>query len=177
MKKILAAALLIAAVISLFGCASFEVRSKGEPVVKVILKPSHMESSVFEFYTVDSNGNVEKTEPFVADADMTVYYADALKDFQCDLIDGDLVNTFVGTVDYDDPTVKEIMQVAADSIDHNIFHFSVWCSGGKYFAFVKLNVNWQEPCRLYAYDPEKKELNPLYTWQSMDLVGISTSFD
>ena len=46
-------------------------------------------------------------------------------------------------------------------------------TGGRYFLYLKLNVNWQDPCYLYAYDEAGGKLTELYVWQSMDLLGIA----
>ena len=66
------------------------------------------------------------------------------------------------------------MEVATHTIDHDMYEFSVWSSKGRYYVFVKLNVNWHDPCVLYSYNTEQKELIELYSWESRDLVGIST---
>ena len=43
-----------------------------------------------------------------------------------------------------------MMHAAADQIDHAIFDFQIIVvNGQRYFAFVKLNVNWWDPCTLY----------------------------
>ena len=51
------------------------------------------------------------------------------------------------------------------------------CTEGKLFVFIKLNVNLQDPCVLYFYNKDKKELTELYSWQNKDLVGISTNIE
>lgn len=177
MKKLIAVLLLAVMAFSLFGCLSREDRLRGAPVVKVILQPSYDETAEKEYYLVDSKGHTEKASAFAEDPNMSAYYADVLRDFRCDITDGNIVNTYTGTAEFEDETVPQIMQVAADTIDHNMMALSVWCSEGQYFAFTKLNVNWQDPCILYAYDTEAKELKELYTWQSMELVGISTDIE
>ena len=43
-------------------------------------------------------------------------------------------------------------------------------NGQRYFAFVKLNVNWWDPCTLYEY--EGGELRELAQWDNMRLLSI-----
>ena len=40
----------------------------------------------------------------------------------------------------------------------------------RYFAFVKLNVNWWDPCTLYEY--EGGEFRELAQWDNMRLLSI-----
>ena len=43
-------------------------------------------------------------------------------------------------------------------------------NGQRYFAFVKLNVNWWDPCTLYEY--EGGEFRELAQWDNMRLLSI-----
>ena len=64
-----------------------------------------------------------------------------------------------------------MMHAAADQIDHAIFDFQIIAvNGQRYFAFVKLNVNWWDPCTLYEY--EGGELRELCQWDNMRLLSI-----
>ena len=62
-------------------------------------------------------------------------------------------------------------QDAADQIDHAIFDFQIIVVNGRhYFAFVRLNVNWWDPCTLYEYDGGL--LRELAQWDNMRLMSI-----
>ncbi|MDD6848182.1 MAG: hypothetical protein PUD53_05360 [Oscillospiraceae bacterium] len=169
-------------IFSLCSCAAQEDRIVGTPMLKVILKESDEKNDKQFFYIVDDKGHAEKIDTFTPDENVTVFYADIYTDFNCDIENGKVINTLTGTKGNDeqgnsikaDETTAEIMEVATNTIDHDMYEFSVWCSKGKYFVFVKLNVNWQDPCILYSYNTEQKELIELYSWESRDLVGIST---
>ena len=64
-----------------------------------------------------------------------------------------------------------MMHAAADQIDHAIFDFQIIVVDGyRYFAFVKLNVNWWDPCTLYEY--EGGELRELCQWDNMRLLSV-----
>jgi len=64
-----------------------------------------------------------------------------------------------------------MMHAAADQIDHAIFDFQIIVvNGQRCFAFVKLNVNWWDPCTLYEYDGG--ELRELCQWDNMRLLSI-----
>ena len=169
-------------ILSLCACTTHEDRIIGTPMLKVILQQSYGEDDKQFFYIVDDKGHTENTDAFTSDENATTFYAETDTDFSCDIVDGKVINTLTGTKGSDkqgnfitaDETTVEIMEVAANTIDHDMYEFSVWCSKGKYYVFVKLNVNWQDPCVLYFYDTAKKELTELYSWDSKDLVGIST---
>ena len=61
--------------------------------------------------------------------------------------------------------------VNGGEIDHAIFDFQIIVvNGQRYFAFVKLNVNWQDPCTLYEY--EGGELRELAQWDNMRLLSV-----
>ena len=67
-----------------------------------------------------------------------------------------------------------MMHAAADQIDHAIFDFQIIVvNGQRYFAFVKLNVNWWDPCTLYEY--EGGELRELAQWDNMRLLSVGSS--
>ena len=51
-------------------------------------------------------------------------------------------------------------------------YFDIYELEGRYFAFIKLNVNWQDPCYLYEYDAGSDKLKELTVWQDVDLVGL-----
>lgn len=64
-----------------------------------------------------------------------------------------------------------MMHAAADQIDHAIFAFQIIVvNGQRYFAFVKLNVNWWDPCTLYEY--ESGALRELCQWDNMRLLSV-----
>lgn len=169
-------------ILSLCACTTHEDRITGTPMLKVILKQSYEEDDKQFFYIVDDKGHAENTDAFTSDENVTTFYADTDIDFNCDIVDGKVINTLTGTKGCDkqgnfitaDEITVEIVEVATNTIDHDMYEFSVWRSKDKYYVFVKLNVNWQDPCILYFYDTAKKELTELYSWDSKDLVGIST---
>ena len=77
----------------------------------------------------------------------------------------------VGNVVEPNETMIAMMHAAADQIDHAIFDFQIIVvNGQRYFAFVKLNVNWWDPCTLYEY--EGGELRELAQWDNMRLLSI-----
>ena len=69
--------------------------------------------------------------------------------------------------------MKEIIQIAAEKISHDISAFTILIDKDTYFAFVRLNVNLQDPCVLYQYDSETKELQELCQWDNVELQGLA----
>lgn len=72
-----------------------------------------------------------------------------------------------------DSAMKEIIQIAAEKISHDISAFTILIDKDTYFAFVRLNVNLQDPCVLYQYDSETKELQELCQWDNVELQGLA----
>lgn len=183
MKRSLIFVVIIAFIFSLCGCISYEDHIVGTPMLKVKLKSYNKEDNKkISYYIVDDKGHGEKTNKFEPDENVTIFNADACTDFNCEIVNGKNKNKLIETKGKDeqgnsviaDETTAEIMEIAANTIDHVIYEFSVWCIEDKYFVFLKLNVNWQDPCTLYFYDTTDEKLEKLYTWQSRDLIGIST---
>ena len=93
--------------------------------------------------------------------DTCVFYTADYADFDTSALRSHRVNTLVATTLYDsvgnvvepNETMIAMMHAAADQIDHAIFDFQIIVvNGQRYFAFVKLNVNWWDPCTLYEYE-------------------------
>ena len=66
-----------------------------------------------------------------------------------------------------------IINAAADSIEHVIWKFKIFKDNDNYFAFIWLNVNWFSPCELYEYDINNQSIRQLCEWDEIDIVGIS----
>lgn len=72
-----------------------------------------------------------------------------------------------------DALLSSIVQTAAASIPHQIYEFSIIELQGYYFAFIKLNVNWSDPCYLYQYDCDTNTMQTLAQWDDADLIGLA----
>ena len=152
MKRIFAALLSFALCLALL---LFVRNEPDEPILHVALKSSGEQDDAYVFYTAD--------------------YAD----FDTSALHSHRVNTLVATTLYDsvgnvvepNETMIAMMHAAADQIDHAIFDFQIIVVNGRhYFAFVKLNVNWWDPCTLYEYDGG--ELRELCQWDNMRLLSV-----
>lgn len=69
-------------------------------------------------------------------------------------------------------TYEAMVRTACGQIDHDIWEFQIIEDGGRYFAFIKLNVNWWTPCGLYEYAPETGTLTELKEWDDVNLIGL-----
>ena len=84
---------------------------------------------------------------------------------------GTVARTFAAAHSRAAMTGKAFFKAAADQIDHAIFDFQIIVvNGQRYFAFVKLNVNWWDPCTLYEY--ESGALRELCQWDNMRLLSV-----
>ena len=174
MKRFFAALLSFALCLALL----FFVRNESdEPILHVALKSSGEQDAAYVYETVYASGKSLRCDAFTPDT--CVFYTADYADFDTSALRSHRVNTLVATTLYDsvgnvvDPneTMIAMMHAAADQIDHAIFDFQIIVvNGQRYFAFVKLNVNWWDPCTLYEYDGG--ELRELAQWDNMRLLSI-----
>ena len=174
MKRMFAALLCLALGLALF----LSVRSEpDEPLLHVALKPAGEQDAAYVYEAVYASGKSRRCEAFTPDS--CVFYTADYADFDTTARRTHLVNTLVATTLYDsvgntvtpNETMIAMMRAAADQIDHAIFDFQIIVvNGQRYFAFVKLNVNWWDPCTLYEY--EGGELRELCQWDNMRLLSV-----
>ena len=156
----------------------FFVRNESdEPILHVALKLAGEQDAAYVYETVYTSGKSRACDAFTPDA--CVFYTADYADFDTSALRSHRVNTLVATTLYDsvgnvvepNETMIAMMHAAADQIDHAIFDFQIIVvNGQRYFAFVKLNVNWQDPCTLYEY--ESGALRELCQWDNMRLLSI-----
>ena len=174
MKRILASLLSFALCLALL----FFVRNKSdEPILHVALKPTGEQDAAYVYETVYASGKSRRCNAFTPDS--AVFYTADYADFDTSALHSHRVNTLVSTTLYDsvgntvtpNETMLSMMHAAADQIDHAIFAFQIIVvNGQRYFAFVKLNVNWWDPCTLYEY--ESGALHELCQWDNMCLLSV-----
>lgn len=173
MKRIFASLLSFALCLALL----FFVRNKSdEPILHVALKSSGEQDAAYVYEMVYASGKSRACDAFTPDA--CVFYTADYADFDTSALRSHRVNTLVATTLYDSAgnavTPNETMIAmmhAAEQIDHAIFDFQIIVvNGQRYFAFVKLNVNWWDPCTLYEYD--NGQLRALCQWDNMRLLSV-----
>lgn len=145
-----------------------------EPILHVALKGAGEQDAAYVYETVYASGKSRRCNAFTPDS--AVFYT---ADYAASALRSHRVNTLVSTTLYDsvgnvvepNETMIAMMHAAADQIDHAIFDFQIIVvNGQRYFAFVKLNVNWWDPCTLYEYDGG--ELRELCQWDNMRLLSV-----
>ena len=174
MKRIFAALLSFALCLALL----LFVRSKpDEPLLRVALKSEDGQDAAYVCETVYASGKSRRCDAFTPDT--CVFYTADYADFDTTALRTHLVNTLVATTLYDsvgntitpNETMIAMMRAAAEQIDHAIFTFQIIVvNGQRYFAFVKLNVNWWDPCTLYEY--EGGALRELCQWDNVRLLSV-----
>ena len=163
MKRILASLLSFALCLALL----FFVRNKSdEPILHVALKSSGEQDAAYVYETVYTSGKSRRCTADYADFDTS-----ALRSHRVNTLVATTLYDSVGNVVEPNETMIAMMHAAADQIDHAIFDFQIIVvNGQRYFAFVKLNVNWWDPCTLYEY--EGGEFRELAQWDNMRLLSI-----
>ena len=168
MKRILAALLSFALCLALL---LFVRNEPDEPILHVALKSASEQDAAYVYETVYTSGKSRACDAFTPDA--CVFYTADYADFDTTALRSHRVNTLVATTLYDSVgnVVEPDETMIADQIDHAIFDFQIIVvNGQRHFAFVKLNVNWQDPCTLYEYDGGL--LRELAQWDNMRLLSI-----
>ncbi len=169
MKRVTSLVLCLMLTMVLAGCA------KKAPIAKVQLQTDG--AAVYQ--VVYEGGKCQKAEPFQSAAE--AHYAADFGDFQAQVVDGKVVNTLrakwltdeAGQSFLAEEPLAQLLETAADAIDHDISAFDIWVVEGRYFAFAKLNVNWSDPCVLYEYVPQDQSLTELARWDKADLTGLA----
>jgi len=144
MKKSIALILFLLVILSFCGCVTRKDHMTGTPMVKVILKQSDEQKDKLFYYIVDNERHAEKTDVFIADSDVTIFYADTYNDFKCEVVSGKVINTLTGTKGVDkngntvmaDEITTEIMQIAANSIEHEMYDFSICVPKANYLFLL-----------------------------------------
>ena len=171
----------VLAALALLAVLAVGIRNANDtPLLRVMLQPRDGENAACTYETVYASGKSRRCNAFTPDA--CVFYTADYTDFDTTALRAHRVNTLVSTTLYDsvgntvepDETMIDMMHAAADQIDHAIFDFQIIVvDGHRYFAFIKLNVNWWTPCVLYEFDLETGALKELCTWDDMDLTGLA----
>ncbi len=73
-----------------------------------------------------------------------------------------------------DAELLKLLRTAAEATRHEIIEVRIFVDDGAYFAAVKTNVNWSDPCEFYRWDAETGELRLLCRWDGAEVTGIRT---
>ena len=119
-----------------------------------------------------------RTDSFEPD-DAEVYTA-PFDCFSVRVEDGRVVNTLVCTELTDeeenvvpaDETMKAILRELAEVTEHMILEVRLFVDDGTYYAAVKENVNWSDPCRLYLWEADTGLLQLVFRWDNVTVAGI-----
>ncbi len=131
------------------------------------------------WYTLASSQRIRPAEPF--ETDETNIWRVPPECFECyiDQNQNKILNRLVDIRLLDrqdapvDPNkaVERLLHCLAQ-LEHDMMSIEILETGGEYFAYVELNVNWWSPCRLFYYDRNQDRLVELYTWNDERVVGL-----
>ena len=170
----------VLAALALLAALAVGIRNANDtPLLRVMLQPRNDEDAACTYETVYASGKSRSAGEFTSDH-IAVYTAD-YTDFDFTNPRPCTLNRLVDTVLYNahgeeihpDKTMLAMMRAASHQLDHAIYEFQIVVDGERYFAFIKLNVNWWTPCVLYEFDLETGELEELCTWDNMELTGLA----
>ena len=170
----------VLAALALLAVLAVGIRNANDtPLLRVMLQPRGGENAACTYEMVYASGKSRPSDEFTSDH-IAVYTAD-YADFDFTNPRPGTLNRLVDTVLYNahgeeihpDKTMLAMMRAASRQLDHAICEFQIVVDGERYFAFIKLNVNWWTPCVLYEFDLETGALKELCTWDDMDLTGLA----
>ena len=175
MKKLVSLFLSLLLLLSLTGCGN---SGPELPKIRAVTQNHSEETEKPDYWLVRPGKKPKRTEEFTPDK-AAVYQVDCSQ-ITASVVDGKVQNhidrlriTDSQGAQFDDKTLETMAETVIKSIDHDIIQFTIIENSGYYFAFIKLNVNWSDPCDLYRYDLETNTLHKLAHWDNVDLVGIA----
>ncbi len=172
-SKILILIILVIMLVIMFILSTY--KSSKYLLVNLITKSET--SNEIKYVAVYPNKDSKKIDAFVSD-DFQVYNADH-GCFKSYITNNKVLNKLnkisleesLGN-DADEEIITRIFQEAS-RLEHDIWQFQIFRVDDKYFALVKLNVNWQSPCDFYEFDKTDGSLNLLKRFEGVDIIGIS----
>ena len=168
MKKIIVLFLLL---LTLTGCGQ-----RKPPVLYVQVEDLKNNSVLTQALT--SSGSKKEISSLPAD-DAQVYQVSP-GSLHSNIVNGKVRNTVFDLTILDsearpvqDALLEDIAEVTAASIDHDIMEFEIWKVGTHYYSFIKLNVNWSDPCELYEYHPDSHSIHLIGEWDNVNLLSMA----
>ena len=142
-----------------------------QAVVKVAYQTEDGETHFSRLY---DDGGLEEVEPFAFDD--VIHYEFEHNCFESRIVDHKVVNKLNKdeiNLQVDDSTIMHLLELIVKDVNHDIVQVEIYKDAQSYFMTVKTNVNWQDPCLFYQYISEDDELNCLYQWDGIDIIGIA----
>ncbi|MGI6560007.1 MAG: hypothetical protein ACOX2H_01555 [Saccharofermentanales bacterium] len=152
--------------------------SNAKPILKTITVSETNESEPV-YSMVFENGKIKPIQKFTPDD--AKYYKVEMIGYRSELKDDEIIGSYEAiylidnngnTVDLD-IDLDEFIKLVLDTTKKNIWRIRIIEVDQEYFAFVKLNVNWQSPGILYKYNKEESKLEKIYSWNEVDLIGLA----
>ena len=174
MKKYLSFLLSLLLLLGLTGCGR---QNANLPTIKVITQNHTDQPEEPDYWQIRPGKKPKPTEVFTPDQ-AVLYHVDCAQ-INTSVVDGEVQNqvesiriTDTQGAEIEAKTLSTIVETTASTIDHSIFEFTIIENSGYYFTFLKLNVNWSDPCELYLYDTDNNTLRQLAHWDNVDFLGI-----
>ncbi len=148
--------------------------------VMTLTPDSRKEDKSIQYFALASGQRIRKTAPFEPEP-MTVYAVPSPSDVYVQQIhahtDRKASFTTLGLADEEGNSVPLTEDFTAilkhlDKIDHWIMTAKIMEAQGRLFVYTELNVNLWDPCTLYQYDPDSRQMTELYTWDDREPVGL-----
>lgn len=164
------------------GTPRYDVFDDGEIFIEVMTQTAHgsEKGENVQYFALADGRRIRETAPFAPEP-MTVYTVpdpSAVSVQQIRQNAGKKASlTTLGLKDKDGNSVPLTEDFTAilkqlDEIDHWIMTVRIIEVQGRLFVYTELNVNLWDPCALYQYDPDSRQLTELYTWNNKDPVGL-----
>lgn len=151
--------------------------STRKPLINVAIK--YKDDSEVQYRQIYSNGSMRVLEEPIKTGD-TYYIAD-YHNFSSAIQKNKVVNTVISTVlttnagtnVKSEEYLTNLLQVIADTVNHNIIEARLFKEKSGCYVAVQTNVNWQSPCDFYRYNEKEGSLTHICTWQNVDVLGVA----
>lgn len=151
--------------------------STRKPLINVAIK--YKDDAEVQYRQIYNNGSMRVLEEPIKTGD-TYYIAD-YHNFSSAIQKNKVVNTVISTVlttnagtnVKSEEYLTNLLQVIADTVNHNIIEARLFKEKSGCYVAVQTNVNWQSPCDFYRYNEKEGTLTHICTWQNVDVLGVA----
>lgn len=181
-KKLLSVGIIILNIIGIFCLVYYAIPYISHDISKAVVnvKVELQNPSEIQYGAIYDDGGIEILDKAVAVDDTEFYIAD-VNNFSAETKNGKVVNRLISNDIVDnsgnaveaDEALGKVLQVIADTVEHEILEAKIFKEGQNYYIAVHTNVNWQNPCDFYQYNIDERKILYLTSWEDANVLGVA----
>ena len=164
----------------IFNMGSGSIATSATSVPVANIKIQNKDSSEIQYGILYEDGGFEMLDKAFESDGAEIYIAN-VNNYESKIEHGKVTNKLVNTIVTDssgkeseaDASLKQLLQMIAATIDHDILETKIFKDGKMYFIAIQTNVNWQSPCEFYQYNPDAGQLTNIYNWDNTDVLDVA----